>query len=189
MRKITSFLFRVGLALAGLTLASPGPAAMADTVTLKVPGTAMPWIIKKKNPDLPYGKADGTAPVVAPLKLAAGMELQITATGSTTTVAGGGGFDPGGQQEFICDDHLGGSGMPFPSLYMNHAFYPVHLNELVAIFTDGKGRMVKSPFPVGTGLTIAVPEGAEAIQFGLNDDIYADNSGGIEVTVTAASAQ
>ncbi|MFT4077117.1 MAG: hypothetical protein QM647_16440 [Asticcacaulis sp.] len=176
------------LALAGgLVLAGLSPAAMAETVTVKVSGTAMPWVIKKKNPDLPYGKNDGTAPAVAPLKLTAGMSLQMTATGSTTTVAGGGGFDPGGQQEFICDDHLGGSGMPFPSMYMAHGFYPVHLNELVAVFTDSKGKIVKSPFPIGTGMNITVPEGAEAIQFGLNDDIYADNSGEIEITLTAAA--
>lgn len=178
------------LALAGgLVLAGLSQPLMAETVTVKVPGTSMPWIIKKKNPDLPYGKADGTAPAVAPLKLTPGMSLQMTATGSTTTVAGGGSFDPSGQAEFVCDDHLGGSGMPFPSIYMSHGFYPVHLNELVAIFTDGKGKMVKSPFPVGTGLTITVPEGAEAIQFGLNDDIYADNSGEIDVTITPAAAQ
>lgn len=174
---------------ASLTLAGMSQAALAETVTVKVPGTSMPWVIKKKNPDLPYGKVDGTAPAVAALKLTAGMQLQMTATGSTTTVAGGGGFDPGGQAEFICDDHLGGSGMPFPSMYMGHGFYPVHLNELVAVFTDGKGRIVKSPFPIGTGMTITVPEGAEAIQFGLNDDIYADNSGEIEVTITPAAAQ
>lgn len=134
---------------AGVTALGMNHLAVAETVTFKVAGTAMPWIIKKKNPDLPYGKNDGTPPAEAPLKLAAGMHLQMTAIGSTTTVAGGGGFDPAGQQEFVCDDHLGGSGLPFPSIYMNHAFYPVHLNELVAIFTDGKGKMVKSPFPVG----------------------------------------
>jgi hypothetical protein len=178
---------RVAL-LAGIALAGMGQAALAETVTVKVAGTAMPWIIKKKNPELPYSKADGTAPAVAPLKLIAGTHLQMTATGSTTTVAGGGGFDPGGQPEFICDDHLGGSGMPFPSMYMSHGFYPVHLNELVAVFTDGHGKIVKSPFPIGTGMNITVPEGAEAIQFGLNDDIYTDNTGEIEVTITSAPA-
>ena len=184
MRIAKLFALCAVMALAGIAYA-----AGAETVTVKVPGTSMPWIIKKKNPDLPYGKVDGTAPVVASLKLTAGMPLQITATGSTTTVAGGGAFDPSGQQEFICDDHLGGSGMPFPSMYMGHGFYPVHLNELVAVFTDGKGKIVKSPFPIGTGMNITVPEGAEAIQFGLNDDIYADNSGEIEVTITPAAAQ
>lgn len=182
MRIANLFAVCAGVALAGL-----GQAAVAETVTVKVPGTSMPWIIKKKNPDLPFGKADGTAPTVAPLKLTPGMSLQMTATGSTTTVAGGGSFDPAGQAEFICDDHLGGSGMPFPSMYMAHGFYPVHLNELVAVFTNGKGKIVKSPFPIGTGMNITVPEGAEAIQFGLNDDIYADNSGEIEITLTAAA--
>lgn len=180
MRIAKLFILGAGIALAGMS-----QAALAETVTVKVPGTSMPWVIKKKNPDLPYGKVDGTAPAVAALKLTAGTPLQITATGSTTTVAGGGGFDPGGQAEFICDDHLGGSGMPFPSMYMGHGFYPVHLNELVAVFTDAKGKIVKSPFPIGPGLNITVPEGAEAIQFGLNDDIYADNTGEIEVTITS----
>jgi hypothetical protein len=170
--------------VAGAVLCLSGQASAKDFM-VKVPGTAMPWIIKKKNTDLPYGKNDGTPPAISTdLKLVAGMRLGITATGSTTTVAGGGGFDPGGQEAFVCDDHLGGSGMPFPSIYMNHAFYPVHLNELVAVFTDGKGKIVKSPFPVGKQMTITVPAGAEAIQFGLNDDIYADNSGEIDVTIS-----
>jgi hypothetical protein len=177
----------LGLAASAM-LVGLSQAAMAETVTVKVAGTAMPWVIKKKNPELPYSKGDGTAPAVASLKLTAGMHLQMTATGSTTTVAGGGGFDPGGQPEFICDDHLGGSGMPFPSMYMAHGFYPVHLNELVAVFTDGKGKIIKSPFPVGTGMNITVPEGAEAIQFGLNDDIYTDNTGEIDVTIESAPA-
>lgn len=160
--------------------------ASAQEVTVKVAGTAMPWTIVKKNPDLPFGKGDGTPPAVSTdLKLAPGTVLKITATGSTTTVAGGGSFGPNGQDAFICDDHLGGSGMPFPSLYMNHGFYPVHLNELVAVFTDARGKIVKSPFPIGSQMTIKVPEGATSIQFGLNDDIYADNSGEIDVTITS----
>ena len=176
-----SKLFIIG-AVALMCLSHP---AMAKDMTVKVPGTAMPWTIKKLNENLPYGKNDGTAPAVAKgLTLTAGQSLHITATGSTTTVAGGGGFDPNGQAAFICDDHLGGSGMPFPSLYMNHGFYPVHLNELVAVFTDAKGRIVKSPFPIGSEMTITVPEGAVAIQFGLNDDIYADNTGEIDVVVS-----
>ncbi len=177
----------IGLSIALSCLAGQAviSQAVAGEVTVKVPGTAMPWIIKKKNPDLPYGKNDGTLPAVNPdLKLTPGMVLHMTATGSTTTVAGGGGFDPKGQDGFICNDQLGGSGMPFPSMYMNHGFYPVHLNELVAVFTDGKGKIVKSPFPVGTGMTITVPQDAVSIQFGINDDIYADNTGEIDVVVT-----
>jgi len=179
------------IGVAGLTMLALclGQGALAETVTVKMPGSAMPWVIKKKNPDLPYGRNDGTAPAAADLKLTAGTLLHITATGSTTTVAGGGGFSPSGQAEFICDDHLGGSGMPFPSMYMGHGFYPVHLNELVAVFTDGKGRIVKSPFPIGTAMDITVPEGAKAIQFGLNDDIYADNTGEIEVIIAVTPAQ
>lgn len=160
------------------------PARAAD-VTVKVAATAMPWSLKK-NKDLPFGKNDGTA--AASIAVKPGMLLHMTATGSTTTVAGGGSFDPNGQSDFITDDHVGGSGMPFPSMFMNHAFYPTHLNELVAVFADSHGKMVKSPFPIGTEMTITVPEGAELLQFGINDDIYADNSGEIVVTVSLPDA-
>lgn len=34
-----------------------------------------------------------------------------------------------------------------------------------------------------------MPAGAKAIQFGLNDDVYADNTGEIEVTITSTPAQ
>jgi hypothetical protein len=177
-----SRIFFVSMAVALMGLSNH---AMAKDFTVKVAGTAMPWTIKKVNPNLPFGKNDGTPPATNPdLHLTAGTALKITATGSTTTVAGGGGFDPNGQQAFICNDQLGGSGMPFPSMYMNHGFYPVHLNELAAVFTDAKGKIVKSPFPIGSQMTITVPEGAVFIQFGLNDDIYADNTGEIDVVIS-----
>ena len=114
------------------------------------------------------------------------MVLRMTATGSTTTVAGGGSFDPDGQADYICDDKVGGSGSIFPSKFINPAFYPVRLNELVAVFTDADGHVVKSPFPIGKHMVIRAPAGAVHIQFGINDDVFADNSGEIDVTIAAS---
>src|SRR4051794_8285046 len=78
-------------------LAILGQPALAADVTVKVAATAMPWSLKK-NKDLPYGKNDGTA--AASIAVKPGTLLHITATGSTTTVAGGGSFDPNGQADF-----------------------------------------------------------------------------------------
>ena len=181
----------LGLRIAsGLGVLALGVAAIgvqAAEVTVKVASTAMPWDLKK-NPNFPIGKGDGTAPAIADLALTPGLLLRMTATGSTTTVAGGGSFDPDGQVDYVCDDKVGGSGSIFPSKFINPAFYPVHLNELVAVFTDADGRIVKSPFPIGKHMVIKVPAGAVHIQFGINDDVFADNSGEIDVTIVTPDA-
>ncbi|HWU50493.1 MAG TPA: family 43 glycosylhydrolase [Asticcacaulis sp.] len=161
--------------------------AHAETVAIKVPGTAMLWDLKK-NKALPFGRNDGTRPVVADLTLKPGMLLRIDASGATTTAAGGASFGPDGQADYICNDSVGGSGTLFPSKFINSAFYPVRLNELLAVFTDSQGHIVKSPFPVGSHFVIRVPDGAERIQFGVNDDIYADNSGALDVRIETGEA-
>ena len=69
-------------------------------------------------------------------------------------------------------------------MVINPAFYPVHLNELVAVFTDRHGKVVKAPFPVGSDVTVTVPDGVARLQFGINDDIFADYGGALDVTVS-----
>lgn len=173
--------------VAVLVFATMVQTAQAGSITVKVPATAMPWDLKKNDP-LPFGKGDGTAPAVADLALTPGLLLRMTAIGSTTTVAGGGAFDPDGQADYVCDDKVGGSGSIFPSKFINPAFYPIHLNELIAVFTDADGHVVKSPFPVGKHMVIKVPAGAVHIQFGINDDVFADNTGEIDVTIVTPDA-
>eukprot|EP01042_Synura_sphagnicola_P016006 gene16006-20276_t len=55
---------RLSIIAAVCALAGLGSTVMAKDYAVKVPGTAMPWIIKKTNPDLPFGKGDGTPPAV-----------------------------------------------------------------------------------------------------------------------------
>ena len=172
----------LGLAVAAIFA---GP-AWAGEATVTVPGTAMPWSLKA-NPMVAFSRDDGTKPAeVKGVKIVPGTDVAITATGSTTTVAGGGPFGPEGQAEFIATDQPGGSGTDFPARYVHPDFYPVHLNELIGAFVDGKGVLVARPFAVGSSFTVTVPPKAEKLQFGINDDIFADNGGSLTVTVNTA---
>ena len=176
---------KYGLFCLAVMAASAGQ-AWAGEATVSVPGTAMPWSLQA-NPMVAFSKDDGTKPVEAKgIKIVPGTEVTITATGSTTTVAGGGSFGPEGQAEFIATDQPGGSGTDFPARYVHPDFYPVHLNELIGAFVDGKGALVARPFAVGASFTVTVPPKAEKLQFGINDDIFADNGGSLTVTVKTA---
>jgi hypothetical protein len=53
---------------------------------------------------------------------------------------------------------------------------PIYLQEVVGTFTDGSGDIVGTPFVVGDGTTVTVPTGAFALQLGINDNYYVDNS-------------
>ena len=174
--------FKLCLAGAVSSLALVSAPVLAEAVMVKVPSTTMPWDLKA-NAHYSYGKGDGTAPAAAALTLAEGQKLQMTATGTTTTVGGGGAFGPDGQVDFITNDVLGNSGTFFPSKYVDATDYPTQLNELIGAFVDGNGRLVAEPFPVGRGYNGVVPKGAVTLEFGINDDIYADNTGEIDVTV------
>ncbi|MDC7683437.1 hypothetical protein PQU92_09130 [Asticcacaulis sp. BYS171W] len=158
-------------------------AALAETVVLNVPGTAMPWSLKA-NPNIPFGRNDGTKPVeVKGLKIVPGASIRITATGTTSTIPGGAFFGPAGQADFVATEQPGGSGTLFPARFIDPSSYPVHLNELVGVFVDDKGALVARPFAVGEAFTVTVPARAKKLQFGLNDDIFADNAGTLTVTV------
>lgn len=171
-------------AVSVLALTAGQAYAQTDTgvaATVKVPATAMPWDLKA-NPHFTYGKGDGTPPASTPVTV--GQKLQILAQGSTTTVAGGGTFGPEGQTDFITDDKPGNSGAWFPSKYIDPVDYPTQLNELIGAFVDATGRLVAEPFPIGAGYNGIVPDRAVSLVFGINDDIYSDNTGEIDVTVT-----
>jgi hypothetical protein len=43
---------------------------------------------------------------------------------------------------------------------------------------------VGSPFKLGNSATVTIPEGASRLQMGINDDVFADNSGALTITVT-----
>src|SRR6185295_14689452 len=102
-------------------------------------------------------------------------------------VVDGIGYGPNPPSPFVFDasDNVGNSGHVFPSFYMSP--YPIYLNALVATFADASGNIVGTPFAVNNGpIDVVVPVGATRLQFGFNDDIFADNSGSLNVQVSDA---
>ena len=99
------------------------------------------------------------------------------------------------------DNDPGSSGNYFPSHYMSSLWDAdpgagVFLNALVWAFTDASGQLVTDPDAMnviyfGPGnygyvfgkSSSATPAGSTQLQFGLNDDIFGDNTGSLDVCV------
>jgi hypothetical protein len=160
-----------------------------------------PWSVAS-NPGLPYGVGDNTPPVV--LILAPGA-TSITITydsGLASAFAGeppsvdvygyvGGVFGSG-----VGLTGIGSSGQPFPSFWIDptNTGDPLYLMSLVGAFTDNLGVVKGSPFACDGSVRtcdgsvrILIPAGATELSLGANDDIFADNSGGWEVTITGVT--
>lgn len=60
---------------------------------------------------------------------------------------------------------------------------PLGFGALLGAFTDGNGHVIGA-VAIGHFVMLTVPEGAKALQLGVNDYAYVDNSGGFEVAVT-----
>lgn len=164
-------------------------AASAKDVTVHVDGRAMPWSVGG-NPKLNFGRHDGKPPaMVWGLHLVSGTRISFTATGTTTTQSGGMAFGPDGQAEFVTDATAGNSGAFFPSRYVDAKTYPAHLNELVGAFVDADGKVVGKPFLIGHAAEVTVPDGALAIGMGINDDIFGENAGGLDVVIHARTGE
>jgi hypothetical protein len=177
------------------------PAALAlslhaASITVSVDGLAMPWLwdTVSLNTASPFGVQDGIGPTVVDsssgISFAAGGTLTITYLSGLTSAFGGApvvdgqgyGPNPPSPFEFDANGNPGSSGQPFPSLYMSP--YPIYLNTLVGTFADSAGNIVGTPFAVFNGpLSVLVPLGATRLQLGVNDDIYADNTGSLDVNV------
>lgn len=168
------------LAIAAALLIA-GPAGAKD-YSVHVDARAMPWNIRM-NPKRAYGYGYGDGKPAAMLwgaRLVAGSRIRFTASGSTTTAAGGGSFGPEGQSAWTANR----GGALFPSWYIDTKARVAHLNELVGAFVDADGAIVGEPFVIGAQADIVVPGGAAAIAMGINDDNYTDNSGGLDVVVS-----
>lgn len=178
------------------------PAALAfslqaASVAVTVDSQAMPWLwdTVSLNTTRPFGLQDGTLPTVVDsssgISFAPGGTLTITyLSGLTSAFFGrppevdgqGYGPNPPSPFEFDANDNPGSSGQPQPSLYMSP--YPIYLNTLVGTFADSSGNIVGTPFAVFNGpASVLVPLGASRLQLGINDDIFADNTGSLDVNV------
>jgi hypothetical protein len=179
-----------------IALASLAVSAQATTITTVVPGTAMPWHWGAGlNTTLHYGILDGSGPVIVDsssgISFGAGEILSIrylsgltSAFGGSPTVDGNG-YGPLAPSPFVFEASGGGGSTStfFPSLYMSP--YPIYLNALVGAFTNASGEVVGTPFAVNDSVDVVIPVGATRLQLGLNDDLYADNTGSLSVSVSS----
>ncbi len=80
----------------------------------------------------------------------------------------------------------GSSGNGFPSRFMT-SDWDLYLNALVGTFADEFGNIVGQPFAVNSGIDgLHVPQNATRLQLGINDDIFGDNLGSLQVLVSLA---
>lgn len=154
------------------------PAAVAKTVTVTVDAKAGPWSVKL-NPKMPYGNGDE-----APSAVVKGLEpesgkVEIYPDGKITVA--GKQFDSVGDSDKEVDDRTGKKKKRFPSFYTPKILYPAYAHGLVATFINDAGVIVGRPIMVGEGIRVAIPADATGISLGLNDDIFADNSGSLTV--------
>jgi hypothetical protein len=180
--------------LVALILALAGSAfyLRADVVVdVTVDGTTMPWLSNATlNTADSFGDQDGGDPTVvnasSGISFAPGSMLTITYLSGLTNPIGGKSpkFDGIGDTNYTANNNDGTSGKPFPSFFMDSATYPIYLNALVGTFANSAGDIVGTPFAVDDGpFLIAVPTGATQLQLGVNDDIFSDNSGSLDVSV------
>jgi uncharacterized protein YecT (DUF1311 family) len=173
--------------LAVLQLQAAAPVTPPDANGhYSVPGTAMPWNWGPGglNAGYPFGRQDGTGPVVltlARLNAGPGQRLIIRyvsgeiSAGSAWPLADANGIE----------SPYANAGAGFPSKYMHP--YPIHLGALVGAFADTIGVLASAPFALGDGPDLKlIPPGASQLQFGINDNVAADNSGSLVISVIKA---
>jgi hypothetical protein len=165
--------------------------AHATTTLVAVNGTSGPWE-QSVNPTLNYGVHDNLAPtsVSSGYDFAPGGVFTFTyGSGTTTNGLGGASYDAEGQTSYVANDGGGTSGDGFPSAHVPTSEYPAYLSELIGAFANSSGVVVGNPFVIGDGPTSeTVGSGATQLLLGVNDDIFYDNSGTLEISVAGPTA-
>ena len=179
----------VTLSMMMIAAAIAAPPATAATIFLPVAGNAGPWdpIL---NAGFDYGVHDqGSASIVnagTGISFASGGNITIQYfSGSAAVGVGYALTDARGNTAFPFDNFPNPNGFA-PSFYINHLSYPVYSGELVGTFTDALGIIVGTPFAIGLGpVSVTVPNGVSRLQLGINDNLFADNSGSFTVQVSS----
>jgi len=157
-------------------------------VTVTVPAQAGPWD-PALNPLFDYGEHDQAPPVaisnLAGVPLAPGTALQLRyLAGMVSVGAGWPSADASGDAQVPLTST---SPRSYPSRYLAATAYPVNLGSLIGVFARD-GAVVGHPFKVGNGpLAVVVPNGANQLLLGVNDDHFGDNSGAWTIEVALSS--
>jgi PEP-CTERM motif len=169
-------------------------AGVASASTVDVLGTAGPWDPTiAGNPA--YGTGDQTPATVVSVN--GGDNITITyLSGLTSAFSGlapsvdatgyvGSGFGSGTGLTGV-----GSSGNVFPSFTIDptNSGSPIYLAALIGDFVNASGVVIGTPFAPGDGpFAVTAPSGAVALQLGLNDDIFSDNTGDLQIDVTGST--
>jgi uncharacterized protein (TIGR03437 family) len=168
------------------------PFALAQTISTTVNSNQGPWQ-QSLNPSLDYGFGDNAPPDI----ISTSSGIPFTA-GGTVTVAYVSGqvnvFPEGGYPATDANGYSGNATNQqviatygnYPSFYMSSTYYPVYASELVGTFAHN-GAIVGHPFPIGDGpATFVIPEGANQLLLGVDDNDYSDNVGSWNLSITYA---
>lgn len=174
-------------------------ASVCNAATVSVSGQSGPWS-QSANPTLNYGVGDNAAPTAVPI--AAGDNITVTYSsgftsafsGAPPTVDGNGYtfaiFGSGTDGMGFTGTGIGSSNTPLPSFFIDptNSGPPIYLNALIGAFADASGDVIGSPFAINNGpFSAAAPSGASFLLLGVNDDIYSDNSGALNVDVAISA--
>lgn len=163
----------------GLAVSISTPSNIPSAI-ITVPGTAGPWDTAL-NASFDYGVHDNATPSVVSsiqgVALAAGDIITVRYLHGMVS-----GHDANGDLSNITNGKDGSNGR-FPGFYINPST-PAYGGELVGTFSNN-GVIVGQPFPIGNGpTTLTVPPGANQLQLGTNDNLFADNTGYYTVMVS-----
>lgn len=193
--------------IAAASLAGGAHAASYAIVTVQA--TDMPWTWNDTtgfNSSYEFGTQDGTGPATfqfSNLGIGAGDAYGLLYLDGITSAFDGAppiADNRGYAGSPFKNDDPGSSGNYFPSLYLSDDYGTVpdagvFLNALVGAFTDASGRVIQ-PFSLGNvyddgswlvGFSSSLAAGVTQVQFGVNDDIFAENTGFLRVCIDRAS--
>lgn len=177
-----------------IALVAAAGTASATTVTVSVSAFSGPWDPTiAGNPA--YGVGDNSPATVIPVAPNATVGITYL-SGLTSAFSGAGATQDANGYTYLSFGSgvgftgVGSSGTYFPSHAIDptNSGSPIYLSELIGDFVNSSG-VVLAAFAVGDGpFSIAAPAGTAALQLGVNDDIYSDNSGALNVQVSGVSA-
>jgi PEP-CTERM motif len=174
--------------------ATVAAAGSASAAIVSVSAFSGPW-----DPTIAGNPAYGFGDNIAPTSLAvnAGDNITISYVSGLTNVFAGLSteFDATGEQGSNF-----GSGMGLTGVGSTGTFFPSHaidpgntgpdifLAALIGDFVNSSGGVLNEFAPGNGPFTIVAPTGAVALQLGLNDDLFFDNSGSLNIAVTGSTA-
>jgi len=173
-------------AVAAAVLAAAGSASAG---VVSVSALSGPWDPTNAS-NFAYGSGDQGAPTTVSVSAGATVTVQYQ---SGLTSAFGGAAPSVDALGYVGDvfgtglgeSETGSSGTFFPSyLISGAAGAPIYLNALIGDFVDSSGDVLAAFAPGDSLFSMVAPVGTVALQLGVNDDIFSDNSGSLNVLVT-----